>query len=681
MRIGKIYKSLSQSDSDDKGMQKKKRRQTDSKVGRQLSELATKAVIIMCFMLLILLPMFNGDFWISEDSGTEGVTVGIKSILDYKWSVTPNYKTLVYSEVDANKTSDTSFQTTLASFTKSYIENFANVSNGPLVKIKLPGASVNYYETTNFSQYRLEEVNVGMLEVSGLGKIEVHQDGAKQSTADSYISIVRTFFICFILLGGSNLFSVSTYNLIINPIERMTDKVIDVIEKPQKVKEKAFIEQEEEEVNINLNQQEEEDDAAVKASMETVIVEDAIKKIGILLGVGLGEAGSSLINSYLTIRKDEKGESDVLMKSVQEMDAIFGFCDIRNFTDATEVLQSGVMVFVNTIADIVHTIADRNLGAANKNIGDAFLIVWKIPHSLMHPDHNYRDKDDRSPLSQEVIEHNKLVFTDLADLSMFAILKMYAETNRSHTLVKYVQNEGLRKRIGNKYKPKLGYGLHYGWAIEGAMGSHHKVDVSYLSPHVNVSSYLESNTKDYGVGLLISGEFYDLLSPEIKKYCRKVDVIERIGEDEPLRIYTPNISDKSFEYPKQEPLKQHVLKTKECYTFKKLLESEILDVLRRKKAGEQPPPKNVGPSLYENDIDIRLLICNNRPDFLEVYSKGFEAFEEGEWAQSKVLLEQALVLAPDDNPSKKILNFMKTTNFEVPTPWKKCRPNAGGGGH
>ena len=171
MRIGKIYKSLSQSDSDDKGMQKKKRRQTDSKVGRQLSELATKAVIIMCFMLLILLPMFNGDFWISEDSGTEGVTVGIKSILDYKWSVTPNYKTLVYSEVDANKTSDTSFQTTLASFTKSYIENFANVSNGPLVKIKLPGASVNYYETTNFSQYRLEEVNVGMLEVSGLGKI------------------------------------------------------------------------------------------------------------------------------------------------------------------------------------------------------------------------------------------------------------------------------------------------------------------------------------------------------------------------------------------------------------------------------------------------------------------------------------------------------------------------------
>ena len=57
---------------------------------------------------------------------------------------------------------------------------------------------------------------------------------------------------------------------------------------------------------------------------------------------------------------------------------IFGFCDIRNFTDATEVLQEGVMLFVNEIGEIVHQIVDRYSGAANKNIGDAFLLVWKI---------------------------------------------------------------------------------------------------------------------------------------------------------------------------------------------------------------------------------------------------------------------------------------------------------------
>jgi len=59
--------------------------------------------------------------------------------------------------------------------------------------------------------------------------------------------------------------------------------------------------------------------------------------------------------------------------------SIFGFCDIRNFTDATEVLQEGVMVFVNEIGEIVHGIVDKFSGSANKNIGDAFLLVWKFP--------------------------------------------------------------------------------------------------------------------------------------------------------------------------------------------------------------------------------------------------------------------------------------------------------------
>ena len=36
------------------------------------------------------------------------------------------------------------------------------------------------------------------------------------------------------------------------------------------------------------------------------------------------------------------------------------------------------MIFVNTIASIVHCNADKYGGAPNKNIGDAFLLVWKL---------------------------------------------------------------------------------------------------------------------------------------------------------------------------------------------------------------------------------------------------------------------------------------------------------------
>jgi class 3 adenylate cyclase len=40
------------------------------------------------------------------------------------------------------------------------------------------------------------------------------------------------------------------------------------------------------------------------------------------------------------------------------------------------------MEFVNTIAHIVHTGVANYGGAANKNIGDAFLLVWKLPKGI-----------------------------------------------------------------------------------------------------------------------------------------------------------------------------------------------------------------------------------------------------------------------------------------------------------
>ncbi len=46
------------------------------------------------------------------------------------------------------------------------------------------------------------------------------------------------------------------------------------------------------------------------------------------------------------------------------------------------------MLFVNEIADITHGIVDRFCGAANKNIGDAFLLVWKYNDEMVRVDEN-----------------------------------------------------------------------------------------------------------------------------------------------------------------------------------------------------------------------------------------------------------------------------------------------------
>lgn len=58
----------------------------------------------------------------------------------------------------------------------------------------------------------------------------------------------------------------------------------------------------------------------------------------------------------------------------------------------------------------------------------------------------------------------------------------------------------------------MGFGLHFGWAIEGAIGSRFKIDASYLSPNVNIASRLEAATKQFGTTLLISGVLRDILS-------------------------------------------------------------------------------------------------------------------------------------------------------------------------
>merc|ERR1719262_871546 len=90
--------------------------------------------------------------------------------------------------------------------------------------------------------------------------------------------------------------------------------------------------------------------------------------------------------------------------------------------------------------------------------------------------------------------------TRLADLSLMAFVKVIGAVNTSAVLAEYRNHPALCRRMPN-YRVRLGYGLHAGWAIEGAIGSEFKIDASYLSPNVNIATRLEAATKQYGVCL------------------------------------------------------------------------------------------------------------------------------------------------------------------------------------
>lgn len=57
----------------------------------------------------------------------------------------------------------------------------------------------------------------------------------------------------------------------------------------------------------------------------------------------------------------------------------------------------------------------------------------------------------------------------------------------------------------------------------GAIGSQRKLDATFVSESVETSEFLESSTKLYGVPLLMSDTFYQLLDSSNRYRCRKVD--------------------------------------------------------------------------------------------------------------------------------------------------------------
>lgn len=631
-------------------------RYSDSKIGRVMSTLATKTVIITCFIMLTTLPFYSAELYLEDMISVDAVCQQYKQLLQF-----PTMANFVTSRqtFDGNLVSNTidpaSPHLYVNNLTAQVLQNFI-VNEYPIVSISLGSMSPTYFFDPVVEARRSQEMYSATCSFvpagqSGDQTIKIVQDRYSNKRLGAYLSIAKVFFVCFVVLGGSQLFERGIKTLMIAPIERMIDRVTNLIEKPLKIKEEAFIQEEQKQMaaynkgalDTEPDRDGSDDEAVSDKGLETEKIEAAINKIGILLGVGFGDAGAGLIKSYLS--KD--GEGDIIMPGA-EIEAIFGFCDIRNFTDVTEILQEEVMVFVNTIAEIVHTLSDKYIGSANKNIGDAFLLVWKPPQELV--------KTIRWTKTNQLNTMNCL-----ADLALITFLKIYYQINSSFKFMKYVNNQEIRDRVGQDYKIRMGFGLHYGWAIEGAIGSYFKVDVSYLSPNVNMAARLEAASKQYGVPILLSGEFHDLLSLSLKQSCRKLDVVYVKGSEEPLRLYAPDISDKAINYAATPGLSKATGITQEAHNFKKLIISQMQS------------SKNVGPPIFVNDPEISALFCLSDTQARNWGNTAVEAYERGEWKMAKNYFEKILAVNPTDGPTNNIYSFMKGYSFIPPRTWNGVR--------
>ncbi len=345
----------------------------------------------------------------------------------------------------------------------------------------------------------------------------------RQETIDAaMVELLMTIFVLVVWFLGVTAFAGPIFVLVIKPIERMVRLLGMLMVDPLGYQ-----------TNASFKKFMFEEDALVKNSqwtkevlkgMETSFLMSTILRIGSLMKVGFGSAGVEIIRHNL--QQGQNKNMLILNSQGSTVSCIFLFCDIRQFTDATECLQEEVFVFTNRIAAVVHSICHAYGGSANKNVGDAFLVSW-----LLEDDSGNGLRFGSRSSQDLVAKHHQ------ADKALISVVKICVALYFDDYYVQ-TMSDNARTALLNKLKDRsgpvvqMGFGLHAGKAVQGAIGSQRKIDATYVSEAVERAEYLESSTKQYGLRMLMSDTFHRLLHSSNRRRCRKIDQIMFVNEDE-----------------------------------------------------------------------------------------------------------------------------------------------------
>ena len=645
----KINKTILQMNSNDNIKEEKK-----------LSEIllyrSKQKIILLILIELFCFTVFNPSNYITQKTSLE---IGFN----------------LFSTFNSYNETDFSFYYNL------YIEKHKNIKT-PLIFLKL--GSLEYGSIEDVKKLREQEKisynakcpNFNLENNSNdLNYCNVVFDYRYVNKLNAILNLIKTILICIILYFGNFWFTTDLCKMVLDPTDAMVERVklisnnpLQVILDEEKKKIEKVIEEEKEKENENkticgCNSSNSNSASSNKNLLETEILEKTISKIGALLALSLGDAGAEIISRNM--KENSTGDVNPMIPG-KKVCAIYGFCDIRNFTGLTEILQEKVMVFVNDIADIVHQYAFEYGGSANKNIGDAFLLVWKFDNKFTYI----------SKKNNELKVYNCEQVNQICDMALISILKMFAGIEKSKEIKKFKNIEQIIQKFG-KDSIKIGFGIHLGWSIEGAIGSNFKIDASYLSPNCNMANTCEEKTKMYGVDLVMTDKFVENLSDEAQKNTRILDICYE--EDEPIGFYTIDF-DRSELSSDEDDLD---LEFENIEGNKKTSASAMKRIKRFKKRFERrkniematsiPPKKYFWNDYVQADKDWEKMRMSYSNSFYKYYNKGFDEFHFGDWPKAKELLEKALDIKEDDMPTKRMLDIIKKYNNVKPENFRNLK--------
>ena len=188
---------------------------------------------------------------------------------------------------------------------------------------------------------------------------------------------------------------------------------------------------------------------------------------------------------------------DVLMVG-ERKDVTVLFSDIRGYTTLTEKLEAAQVVsMLNEYFETMVEAVFHCEGTLDKFIGDALMAVFGAPLPL----ENHAWSAVRSALD------------------MRRRLKVFNADRHTQ----------------GQPELRIGIGLSSGEVVSGNIGSQRKMEYTVIGDGVNLSSRLESITKQYGCDIVLSEHTFELCQDKI--WVRELDLIRVKGKLEPVKIY------------------------------------------------------------------------------------------------------------------------------------------------
>ena len=616
----------------------------ESRISKIISDSLTQKVIILILILLIVFPILSDDFFANTSITYELIA----QIISASYDLFESQNKILQSEI------------LYGLFDKNY----------PALNISYNGTLLyndsRYWNRTDYFRYK--EVTTVF---SADGQVNIVYSLLKETQLTGLLNIFQTIFVCIMLSGAAILFENDAKKLVLSPLEIMIEIVDNVAKDPINAKNidelqtgvKAILDEEEGEkekakkkkhgnlgnnATVALDDKNNNDE---EENYEVSVIKAAIIKISALLAISFGEAGGEIIKKNLTSGQDLNPRLKGKKKT-----AIFGFCDIRQFEEINLALEEKTILLINEIADIVHSSVDKFGGATNKNIGESFLNVWKFYNEVP-----VRDKDGNLTTQKkdnllEIDPTNPMVAIT-ADSACLACLRVIMKINKSFNILNYSHNEEILKRISN-FKLNMGFGIHIGYGIEGAVGSTYKIDASYLSPNVNIAARLETATRQFGLSLLISGPLYNLFSDELKRICRYIDCVYVKGSVQPLDLYTIDVNLNLKPQEKKDIIIMNNKEKRKRYAEKKENFQREIEVY-----------KSVTRLVFQKSNYLELINTKRTSEFYYNWDEGISAYKKGDFTTAGDKFKRCLKLFPDDGPAKTLLKYFENRNYKAPEGW------------